>query len=61
MDDIEAHYGINKEKLHFTPDEHGGLVAGELVVIDREMGTGRALEIDCTKFGSPSAVSCSRC
>ena len=54
MDDIEAHYGINKEKLHFTPDEHGGLVAGELVVIDREMGTGRALEIDCTKFGSGS-------
>ena len=29
-------------------------MAGELVVIDREMGTGRALEIDCTKFGSGS-------
>jgi DNA topoisomerase-6 subunit A len=54
MDDIEALFGVNKEKLHFTPDEHGGLVAGELVVIDREMGTGAPIEIDCTKFGSGS-------
>lgn len=61
MDDIEGLYGVHKELLHFTPDEHGGLVAGELVVVDREMGTGRVQEIDCTKFGSgaygiPSAV-----
>jgi DNA topoisomerase-6 subunit A len=61
MDDIEGLYGAHKELLHFTPDEHGGLVAGELVVIDREMGTGKVQEIDCTKFGSgaygiPSAV-----
>lgn len=61
MDDIEGLYGVHKELLHFTPDEHGGLVAGELIVIDRELGTGRIQEIDCTKFGSgaygiPSAV-----
>jgi DNA topoisomerase-6 subunit A len=29
-------------------------VAGELVVIDREMGSGQPIEIDCTKFGSGS-------
>lgn len=54
MDDIEAFYGVTREQLRFTPDEHGGLVAGELVVVDREKGTGRALEIDCTRFGSGS-------
>lgn len=62
MDDVEAYYGLNKEQLGFRPDEHGGLVAGGLVVLDREQGTtGRRLEVDCTKFGSgaygiPSAV-----
>ena len=61
MDDIEGLFEVHKELLHFTPDEHGGLVAGELVVIDRDMGTGKVQEIDCTKFGSgaygiPSAV-----
>jgi len=61
MDDIEGLFEVHKELLHFTPDEHGGLVAGELIVIDRELGTGKVQEIDCTKFGSgaygiPSAV-----
>jgi DNA topoisomerase-6 subunit A len=61
MDDIEGLYGVHKELLHFTPDEHGGLVAGELIVVDREIGSGKVQEIDCTKFGSgaygiPSAV-----
>jgi DNA topoisomerase-6 subunit A len=61
MDDIEGLFEVHKELLHFTPDEHGGLVAGELVVIDRDMSTGKVQEIDCTKFGSgaygiPSAV-----
>jgi len=61
MDDVEAYYGLNKEQLGFRPDEHGGLVAGDLVVLDREQGTGKPLEVDCTKFGSgaygiPSAV-----
>jgi DNA topoisomerase-6 subunit A len=52
MDDIEAYYGLTKESLRFTPDEHGGLVAGELIVEDFEQGTRKRLEIDCTKFGS---------
>jgi DNA topoisomerase-6 subunit A len=52
MDDIEAFYGLNKEQLGFRPDEHGGLVAGKLLVLDHEQGSGRAIEVDCTKFGS---------
>ncbi len=52
MDDIEAYYGLTKESLRFTPDEHGGLVAGELIVEDFEAGTRKPLSIDCTKFGS---------
>ena len=52
MDDIEAFFGLNKEQLGFHPDEHGGLVAGELIVLDHEQGTGRPIEVDCTKFGS---------
>ena len=54
MDDIEAMLGVNREQLHFRADEHGGSVAGELVVIDRDRKTGRKLEIDCSKFGSGS-------
>jgi DNA topoisomerase-6 subunit A len=54
MDDIEAYYGLNKEQLRFSPDEHGGLVAGELVVLDHEPGTTKRIEVDCTKFGSGS-------
>jgi DNA topoisomerase-6 subunit A len=61
MDDIEGLYSLNKEQLGFRPDEHGGLVAGELVVLDHKRGTAQIEEIDCTKFGSgaygiPSSV-----
>jgi len=61
MDDVEALFQVNKEQLHFTPDEHGGLVAGKLVVLDRNISTGQPEEIDCTRFGSgaygiPTAV-----
>ena len=52
MDDVEALLAVNREQLHFRADEHGGEVAGELVVIDRDRRTGKKLEIDCTKFGS---------
>lgn len=52
MDDAEAMLGVNREKLHFRADEHGGEVAGELIVIDRDRHTKKPLEIDCTKFGS---------
>ncbi len=52
MDDVEAMLTTNREQLCFRADEHGGDVAGELIVIDRDRRTGKKLEIDCTKFGS---------
>jgi len=52
MDDIEAHFRLNREKLGFIPEEKGGDVAGKLVIIDKDPETGKELHIDCTKFGS---------
>lgn len=52
MDDIEAMLGVNREQLGFIPEEKGGEVAGQLVVIDKETDTGKTLKIDCTRFGS---------
>ena len=52
MDDVEAMLAVNREKLHYRADEHGGEVAGELVVIDRDRRTKRLIEIDCARFGS---------
>jgi len=52
MDDVEAMLAVNREQMHFRADEHGGEVAGELIVIDRDRRTGKRLEIDCTRFGS---------
>ena len=54
MDDVEAMLAVNRERLHFRADEHGGSVAGELVVIDKDRRTRRNLEIDCSRFGSGS-------
>jgi DNA topoisomerase-6 subunit A len=57
MDDIEALAsldGLSREQLRFYPEEHGGSVAGELVVIDRDSETGAEIEIDCTGFGTGS-------
>ena len=51
MDDVEAMFGVNREQLGFIPEEHGGEVAGRLIVVDRDE-RGRPLEIDCTRFGS---------
>lgn len=61
MDDIEAMMMTNREQLGFIPEEKGGDVAGELVVIDVDTETGKEIKIDCTKFGSgaysvPSSV-----
>ena len=61
MDDIEAMMGVNREKIGFIPSEKGGAVAGKLTVIDIDKETGKALKIDCTKFGAgaysiPSSV-----
>jgi DNA topoisomerase-6 subunit A len=57
MDDIEALAsldGLSREQLRFYPEEHGGSVAGNLVVIDRDPETGREIRIDCTGFGTGS-------
>jgi DNA topoisomerase-6 subunit A len=55
MDDIEALFslrGVSREQLRFVPDEHGGAVAGRLVVLDPDRETGAVERIDCTRFGS---------
>ena len=55
MDDIEAMfsiYGVSREQLRYVPDEHGGAVAGELIVHDTDIETGKTEKIDCTRFGS---------
>jgi DNA topoisomerase-6 subunit A len=55
MDDIEALFsldGVTRENLRFFPEERGGAVAGELVVIDRDAETGEDVRIDCTGFAS---------
>lgn len=54
MDDVEATLLVNREQLGFIADEHGGSVAGELVVIDKDPNTGKEIKIDLTKFGSGS-------
>jgi len=57
LDDIEALAsldGLTREQLRYKPDEHGGSVAGELVVIDRDKETGDERRIDCTMLGSGS-------
>ncbi len=64
MDDIEALFstrGVSREQLRFVPDEHGGAVAGQLIVLDPDRDTGEVERIDCTRFGSgaysiPSSV-----
>ena len=55
MDDIEAMFsiqGVSREQLRYIPDEHGGTVAGELIVHDTDLETGKIERIDCTRFGS---------
>lgn len=55
MDDIEALFsvdGISREQLRFVPDEHGGAVAGQLIVYDPDYEKGEVHRIDCTQFGS---------
>jgi DNA topoisomerase-6 subunit A len=55
MDDIEALFsarGTSREQLRFIPDEHGGAVAGRLIVLDPDRETGEVERIDCTRFGS---------
>ena len=52
MDDVEAMMMVNREQLGFIPEEKGGEIAGQLIVIDRDPETKKEIKIDCTKFGS---------
>ena len=55
MDDIEATasiQGLSREQLRFYPESHGGSVAGQLTVIDRNPATGETVEVDCARLGS---------
>lgn len=55
IDDIEALaslHGLSREQLRFYPESHGGSVAGQLTVIDRNPQTGETIEIDCANLGS---------
>jgi DNA topoisomerase-6 subunit A len=57
MDDIEALAsldGLSREQLRFYPEEHGGSVAGKMIVIDRDPETGAEVRIDCQGFGTGS-------
>ncbi len=57
MDDVEAMFSmhsISREQLRFIPEEHGGAVAGNLTVIDRDPETGAEIRIDCRNLGSGS-------
>jgi DNA topoisomerase VI subunit A len=57
MDDIEALAsleGLSREHLRYYPEEHGGALAGQLVILDRDKETGEQIRIDCTKMGSGS-------
>jgi DNA topoisomerase-6 subunit A len=57
MDDVEAMFsmhGVSRERLRFIPEEHGGAVAGELTVIDRDPETGADIVVDCRALGSGS-------
>jgi len=61
MDDVEAMLMVNREQLGFVPEEKGGDVAGQLVVVDKDPDTNEEIKIDCTKMGSgaysvPSSV-----
>jgi len=64
MDDIEALAaleGLSRENLRYRPAEHGGSLAGQLTILDRDKRTGEELAIDCTRMGTgaytiPSSV-----
>jgi DNA topoisomerase-6 subunit A len=57
MDDVEAMFsvhGVSREQLRFVPEEHGGAVAGNLTVIDRDPDSGDEIRVDCRSLGSGS-------
>src|SRR5688500_20323391 len=55
MDDIEALAsldGLTREQLRYRPEEHGGAVAGNLIVNDRDRDTQAPSETDRTRRAS---------
>ena len=52
LDDVEALFRVNREQLGFAPEEKGGEVAGNLVVVDHDRDSDEEVEINCTRFGS---------
>lgn len=52
MDDVEGMLMVNREQMGFIPEEKGGEIAGQLIVVDKDPETKKELRIDCTKFGS---------
>ncbi len=52
MDDIEGMMMTQREQLGFVPEEDGGAVAGNLIIIEKDTETGETNEVDCTKFVS---------
>lgn len=52
MDDIEAMMRVQREQLGFIPEEDGGAVSGNIIIIDKDPDTGKDMEVDCTKFAS---------
>lgn len=52
LDDMEAMLGVNREQLGYIPEERGGDVCGELVVIDRDPRSGVNVRINCAQMGS---------
>lgn len=64
LDDIEGMFSmkeVTRETLRFVPEEHGGSVVGNLIVIDKDPETGEDIRSDCAAMGSgaytvPSSV-----
>ena len=57
MEDIEAHFEVNREQLRFNPAEgKSGKVVGNLVFTDTDPRTGRPIKIDCRKMGRGGAA-----
>ncbi len=52
IEDIEALFEVNREQLGFVPEEKGGEVSGNLVVVDQDEETGEIIKVDCSRFAS---------
>ena len=51
LDDVESMFAVTREMLGVYPEERGGAVSGNLIVVDKNK-KGKKIEIDCGNFGS---------